>query len=46
MKTVVMLSDPEEDAKDAPLGAIKLVKPFTLDQLEDALTRAAALVLE
>ena len=36
----------EEDAKDAPLGAIKLVKPFTLDQLEDALTRAAALVLE
>ncbi|MEX1826859.1 hypothetical protein [Luteibacter sp. CQ10] len=46
MKTVVMLSDPDEDAKDAPLGAIKLVKPFTLDQLEDALTRAADLVLD
>ncbi len=29
-----MLSDPEEDAKEAPVGSIKLVKPFTLDELE------------
>lgn len=45
MKTVVMLSDPDEDATDAPLGAIKLVKPFTLEALESALDQATHIVL-
>jgi DNA-binding response OmpR family regulator len=45
LKTVVMLSDPHEDATDAPLGAIKLVKPFTVDELEDALDQASNIVL-
>lgn len=45
LKTVVMLSDPLEDATDAPLGAIKLLKPFTVEELEDAIDRAIAIVL-
>lgn len=45
LKTVVMLSDPEEDATDAPVGAIRLLKPFTVEQLEEALDKAIRLVL-
>ncbi|KAG9613507.1 hypothetical protein KCV01_g1162, partial [Aureobasidium melanogenum] len=45
LKTVIMLSDPEEDATDAPLGAIKLIKPFTVEELEEALDHAHAIVL-
>lgn len=45
MKTVVMLSDPEEDASEAPIGAIKLVKPFTIDELNEALDQATNIVL-
>lgn len=44
LRTVVMLSDPEEDAKGAPVGSIKLVKPFTLDELELAIDQATKLV--
>ncbi|URX62077.1 hypothetical protein KR767_18835 [Luteibacter anthropi] len=40
MRTVVMLSDPEEDMSDAPMGAIKLVKPFTTNELDRALNQA------
>ncbi|WP_285402427.1 hypothetical protein [Luteibacter sp. ME-Dv--P-043b] len=45
LKTVVMLSDPLEDATDAPLGAIKLVKPFTVNILEEAIEQAINIVL-
>lgn len=45
MKTVVMLSDPEEDASEAPIGAIKLVKPFTVDELNEALDQATNIVV-
>lgn len=45
LKTVIMLSDPDEDATDAPLGAIKLVKPFTVEELEDTLDQASKIVL-
>lgn len=44
LKTVIMLSDPDEDATDAPLGAIKLVKPFTVEELEDTLDQARKIV--
>ncbi|MGA7437037.1 MAG: hypothetical protein WBW32_02780 [Luteibacter sp.] len=43
LKTVVMLSDPDEDAREAPLGATRLAKPFTTDELEDAIAQALAL---
>ena len=45
LKTVVMLSDPEEDALEAPLGSIRLVKPFTVEALNEALDQAIRLVL-
>jgi DNA-binding response OmpR family regulator len=45
LKTVVMLSDPDEDVADAPVGAVKLIKPFTIEELEQALDQAIRLVL-
>jgi hypothetical protein len=42
LKTVVMLSDPDEDAVEAPLGAIRLVKPFERAELEEAIAQALA----
>jgi DNA-binding response OmpR family regulator len=45
LKTVVMLSDPLEDATDAPLGAIKLLKPFTVEALEEAINQAIDIVI-
>lgn len=43
LKTVVMLSDPKEDAQEAPLGAIRLTKPFTVGELEEAIAQALAI---
>lgn len=40
MKTVIMLSDPDEDIRDAPRDAVQLVKPFTLGELNLALDQA------
>ncbi|MGF6494195.1 hypothetical protein ABIE56_002386 [Luteibacter sp. 621] len=37
-----MLSDPEEDAREAPSGAVRLVKPFTLPELDEAIEQALA----
>jgi DNA-binding response OmpR family regulator len=42
LSTVVMLSDPDEDAREASLGAIRLVKPFTLPALDEAIGQALA----
>lgn len=42
LKTVVMLSDPDEDGHEAPLGAIRLVKPFERAELEEAIAQALA----
>ncbi|MET0937354.1 MAG: hypothetical protein ABWX83_15270 [Luteibacter sp.] len=42
LAVVIMLSDPKEDISDAPANAVKLVKPFSLKQLSDALDRAVA----
>jgi hypothetical protein len=43
LRTIVMLSDPDEDASDAPIGAIKLLKPFTIDELDAAIEQSLAL---
>jgi len=45
VKTVVMLADPDEGATEAPVGASKLVKPFTVEELEAALDQALGIVL-
>ncbi|UPG92777.1 hypothetical protein [Luteibacter aegosomatissinici] len=42
LRTVVMLSDPDEDATEAPIGAIKLTKPFTVTELDEAIEQALA----
>ncbi|HEY4091664.1 MAG TPA: hypothetical protein VGN46_09130 [Luteibacter sp.] len=40
MKVVVMLSDPDEPADDAPKGAVRIIKPFSRDELMAAVDRA------
>lgn len=40
MGIVIMLSDPEEPTEDAPLTAIRLVKPFDRAELERAIKQA------
>lgn len=45
LRTVVMLSDPDEEATEAPLGAIRLLKPFTAGELESAIEQALAVQL-
>jgi DNA-binding NtrC family response regulator len=44
MAIVIMLSDPDERAEDAPLDAVRLTKPFGLEALESAIDRARATV--
>ncbi|UPG96569.1 hypothetical protein [Luteibacter aegosomatissinici] len=40
MNVVVMLSDPDEPADDAPKGAVRIIKPFSRDELMAAVDRA------
>ncbi|UPG88245.1 hypothetical protein L2Y96_12525 [Luteibacter aegosomaticola] len=40
MKVVVMLSDPDEPVDDAPRGAVRIIKPFSRDELMAAVDRA------
>lgn len=40
LRTIVMLSDPAEDAPEAPQDAQRLIKPFTVIELEEALDQA------
>lgn len=43
MAIVIMLSDPQEPTEDAPLTAIRLIKPFDRAELERALAQASAI---
>ncbi|MEX1826869.1 hypothetical protein [Luteibacter sp. CQ10] len=40
MAIVIMLSDPDEPTEDAPLTAVRLLKPFDLEQLTRAIDQA------
>ncbi|WP_043695931.1 hypothetical protein [Luteibacter sp. 9133] len=42
MAIVIMLSDPSEPTEDAPLTAIRLIKPFNRDDLTRAIEHAHA----
>jgi DNA-binding response OmpR family regulator len=42
LAVVIMLSDPNEAAKDAPSHAVQIVKPFSLVEMADAIERAFA----
>lgn len=42
LRTIVMLSDPAEDVPEAPPDARRLIKPFTVIQLEEALDQVLA----
>jgi CheY-like chemotaxis protein len=40
MSIVIMLSDPNEPLDDAPADALRLIKPFSRQELTDAIDRA------
>jgi DNA-binding response OmpR family regulator len=40
MSVVIMLSDPHEQADDAPKDAVRIVKPFSLSELNLAIDKA------
>lgn len=42
MAIVIMLSDPDEPTEDAPMTAVRLIKPFDRDQLTRAVEQARA----
>ena len=42
LAVVIMLSDPNESAVDAPANAVRLVKPFDLRQLAQAIDEATS----
>lgn len=42
LAALIMLSDPNEDVTDAPPRAAKIVKPFAVAELRDAIERALA----
>jgi DNA-binding response OmpR family regulator len=46
MAVVLMLSDPLEAAEDAPQQSIRIVKPFSREELIVAITASEALALE
>lgn len=41
MSVVIMLSDPNEPTDDAPANAVRVVKPFSLDELNAAIDLAS-----